>query len=102
MRVFARAAIVSIATACFFLVSSSARAANWTNGGGDFSWSNAANWDAGVPNAVDAIANFNTLDLAADATVTLNGDKTVGSLFFGDLVPSHNYILNPGAPGTSR
>ncbi len=63
---------------------------------------------------VDAIANFNTLDLAdnTNATVTLDGSFTAGSLLLGDIVPAtvstntfpapaSNWIINPGTPGSS-
>jgi fibronectin-binding autotransporter adhesin len=54
-----------------------------------------------VPNAIDAIANF-TLDITADALITLDGDKTAGTLIFNDVVSSNNWILNSGNPGTSK
>jgi fibronectin-binding autotransporter adhesin len=54
-----------------------------------------------VPNAIDAIANF-TLDITSDALITLDGDKTAGTLIFNDVVSSNSWILNPGTPGTSK
>jgi autotransporter-associated beta strand protein len=77
-------------------------AAIWTNNSGDSSWNNPANWDATVPNAIDAVANF-TLDIGIDTTVTLDGDKTVGTLIFNDApVGSNNWFLTPGSPATSK
>jgi fibronectin-binding autotransporter adhesin len=100
MRVLLRAA-VGFFLVMGFLGFRGAWGANWTNAGGDARWGNAANWDSGVPNAVDAIANF-TLDITSDTTITLDGDKTVGTLIFNDSVSSSNWILNSGTPATSK
>ena len=73
--------------------------ANWTNLAGG-SWNNAGNWAGGsIPNGVNAIADFSTLDLTSDTAVTLDGSKTVGSLLFGDATPSNDWFLNPGSGG---
>ena len=83
----------------------SLRASTWGNIAGG-SWATPANWDS-IPNAADAIANFDTLDLSADATVTLDGNFTVGTLIFGDIVPAAypgpatNWIINAGSPTSS-
>src|SRR5687767_6586365 len=71
----------------------------WTNAAGDGSWANPLNWDTHpvIPNGVDAVADFGRLDLAADATVNLNGNKTAGVLRFGDVVPSHNWEIASGS-----
>jgi hypothetical protein len=50
-----------------------------TNGSG--SWSVASNWTGGVPSGVGAIANFGTV-ITAPVTVTLDSDRTVGSVNF--------------------
>ena len=53
------------------------------------------------------LANFNTLDIPGDTTVTLDGSFTVGSLIFGDTAqalypgPANNWILSPGSPNSS-
>jgi autotransporter-associated beta strand protein len=71
----------------------------WINAAGG-SWTAGANWAGGfVPNGVGAIADFSTLDLTADASVTLDGNVTVGSLLFGDTAPSNNWTLNSGLGG---
>jgi autotransporter-associated beta strand protein len=70
-------------------------AAQWTNpfGGG---W-NGANWSGNNRHTgIDVIADFSTLNLTADATVTLDGNVTLGNLIFGDTTPSHNWALNTG------
>src|SRR2546423_9425495 len=100
MRVSPKA-LVALLFIIGLICSNPARGANWTNASGDSSWNNAANWDAGVPNGIDTIANF-TLDITSDALITLDGDKTTGTLIFNDIVSSSNWILNPGNPGTSK
>ncbi len=51
-------------------------------------WSTTTNWSGGtVPNAAGAVADFSTIDITADRTVTLDGTAvtyTVGSIIFGD------------------
>lgn len=71
-------------------------AATWTNASGG-SWQTSGNWTGGnYTNGIDACANFSTLDLTGDATVTLDGNVTVGSLVFGDTTPSNNWLLSGG------
>ena len=78
-----------------------ARAATWTNlvgGVASGDWGTAANWNTNtVPNATDAVADFSTLDLTADSTVTLGSPVTVGAMLFGDTSPSHNWIVSGSA-----
>ena len=48
-------------------------------------WSTASNWSGGiVANGPAFTANFNTIDPAADLTVTLDGNRSIGNLIFGD------------------
>jgi autotransporter-associated beta strand protein len=74
----------------------------WTNllGG---SWATGGNWDGGlIAGGTDAAADFGTLNLAANRTVTLDGNRTIGSLITDDLNPSaqHNWTINAGSGGT--
>lgn len=83
------------------LISAPAGSGVWTNllGG---SWATANNWSGGLIAAgTDAAADFSTLNLAANRTVTLNGARTIGSLIFDDLNPAtaHNWTLGPGTGG---
>src|SRR5258706_1371285 len=77
----------------------SAPAANgtWSNPGGG-SWTNSANWSAGiVADGAGNTANFNTLSLPADVTVTLHAARTIGNMVFDDQNPTkHNWFLAPG------
>src|SRR5436309_2712655 len=50
----------------------------------------ASNWSAGVPNAVDASANFGTVILAS-REITVDGPQTVGTLAFSSAL-SYNLI----------
>jgi hypothetical protein len=57
------------------------------NGGG--SWSSPGNWTGPVPNAAGAAAVFGTALVSptnAPATITVDGDKTVGTLRFNNTV----------------
>jgi autotransporter-associated beta strand protein len=76
-----------------------AEAATWLNPAGG-SWADAANWLGGAIGSGAAItADFSSLDLGADATVTLDGARTLGNLWFGDSAPSHNWTLTAGSAG---
>lgn len=67
----------------------------WTNPVGG-SWAVGANWLGGtIPFGTGVTADFSILNLATDATVTLDGARTIGGLKFGDTAPSHNWTLNP-------
>ena len=85
-----------------------AATATWnqlTGGDASGSWASAANppWSTGaLPGASDT-ADFSTLNLTADSTVTLDGNQSINALIFGDTGTSSaaNWILNPGTPGTS-
>lgn len=69
-----------------FCASQSASAADgtWTNGGSSV-WSTPGNWSGGiVADGSTFTANFNTLDIAADRIVSLDGDRTLTNLIFGD------------------
>ena len=73
----------------------------WTNAFGG-SWTTANNWSGGVvAGGTDAAADFSTLNLAANRTVTLDGARTLGSLIFDDLNPAteHSWTLNTGSGG---
>jgi autotransporter-associated beta strand protein len=74
-------------------------AATWTNASGG-SWQTAGNWiGSSVRNGIDATADFSTLNLTSNATLTLDGNVTVGNLLFGDTTPSNNWTLNTGTGG---
>ncbi len=69
-----------------------------TTGG---SWAEAGNWQSEtIASDTGAIADFSTLALSAPATVHLDGDRTIGSLLFGDTASSANaWTLAAGSGG---
>jgi autotransporter-associated beta strand protein len=71
----------------------------WINATGG-SWATGGNWQGGlVAGSADVNAHFETLDLTANAAITLDGDRTLGGLTFGDTTPSHDWTLNTGSGG---
>ena len=65
-------------------------------------WGNALSWSAGVPNAEGATANF-TLSTTSARTITLDGDRTVGTLNIDDPATAFvAYTFNAGTPSSSR
>ncbi|MGH7952025.1 MAG: beta strand repeat-containing protein [Limisphaerales bacterium] len=77
-----------------------AQSGTWTNlinGDASGTWSVAANWNNGViADGADNMADFSTLDITTNSTVTLDTDRTIGNLIFGDIVPDANWILTGG------
>ena len=79
----------------------------WTNlnsGNASGSWTNRANWSGAIlPTTINDLAIFNTLDISADSTVTLDGNQAINALFFGDTNSSSgaNWLLSPGSPANS-
>jgi autotransporter-associated beta strand protein len=72
----------------------------WIAAGGG-SWADPANWSNNVvATGAGATANFSTLTLTANTTVTLDGARTVGNLIFDDQNPiKNNWIVNAGTGG---
>jgi autotransporter-associated beta strand protein len=61
-----------------------------TNG----NWSDAPKWLNSFPaNGADKTANFSTLDITADRTVTLDSNLTLGTLQFGDTSGTQSWTL---------
>lgn len=72
----------------------------WTNPAGG-PWATAGNWNGGtIADGGSALADFSTLDIAANATVTLDGARTIGRLRFADATTASNdWTLAPGTGG---
>ncbi|MCW1924430.1 autotransporter-associated beta strand repeat-containing protein [Luteolibacter arcticus] len=69
----------------------------WTQATGG-SWGATGNWQGGtIP--FGGTADFSTLALPADATVTLDGARTIGHLVFGDTGSSHDWQVTSGSGG---
>ena len=63
---------------------------------------NRNNWSGGlIAGGTDAVADFSTLSLNVNPTVTLDGARTIGTLVFDDLNPTtkHNWTLSTGSGG---
>ena len=66
----------------------------WTNDASG-NWSAAVNWSGGiVANGTSSNADFSTINITADRTVTLDSSRNIGNLIFGDTVGSQNWFLN--------
>ncbi len=58
-------------------------------------WSDGTKWQNGiVGSGAGNSANFSALDISANRTVTLDTSRSIGSLRFGDVSGSQNWILN--------
>ncbi len=74
-------------------------AAVWTNTAGGL-WSDSGNWLYNVlANGAGFTADFSSLKLSADTTVTVDAPATVGNLVFADRGNAHNWILADGGAG---
>ena len=70
--------------------------AAWGNPAGG-AWATASNWKAGaIANGSSTVADFGTLDIAADTTVTLDAARTIGGLVFGDTEGNAGWTLSGG------
>lgn len=92
-RLLSSRTVQSLLTICLFSSFSSVQAqtnGTWTtNGPGN--WGDSANWSgATVAGGASAIANFNTLDIAADHIVTLDAPVTIGTLNVQDITTTSN------------
>jgi autotransporter-associated beta strand protein len=74
-------------------------AATWANKQGG-SWRNGPWTGNNTHGGVDVIADFSTLDLTRDTTLTLDAPIIAGNLIFGDTTPSHNWTLASGKDGS--
>ncbi|MGC4017358.1 MAG: autotransporter-associated beta strand repeat-containing protein [Luteolibacter sp.] len=72
----------------------------WTNASGG-SWATTGNWSGStIAAGTDAAADFSTLSLAANQTVSLNGARTIGTLVTDDLAATkHTWTINNGSGG---
>lgn len=68
--------------------------------GGTYRWVTAANWYGGtVANPLaGSMLDFSAVDLNADLTLALDGDRNATTWKFGDTAGAQNWIVNPGTP----
>lgn len=58
------------------------------------SWGDLTKWTASFPaNGAGNTADFNTLNIAADTTVTLDRTRSIGTMVFGDTSGAQNWTL---------
>ncbi len=108
MRVYARTPLRgSVAFVLGLLLAGSASAQTtyvWNNAAGG-SWSNGSDWNGGTvasgSSTIASTADFSQLTLGANATVTLDGNQSIGGLIFGDLGNAHNWTISAGSPSNS-
>lgn len=96
----------SIAALAFAAAPQALGQSNWTYNGtvaasttaASNQWNNPLSWSGGVPDFLDAIANF-TLSTTSARTITLNGDRTVGTLAIDDPTTAYGgYTVSAGPP----
>jgi len=92
---------------CFAVVKSEGAIFTWTTltaGNASGSWSQQTNWSgATLPTTTNDTVNFTTLDITANSTVTLDGNRSVNALDFADANTgtAAGWIINAGSPSTS-
>ncbi len=95
-RPLLRAFFVSLSASLLLSSAQIVRAANgtWTNFASG-NWSTVGNWSGSiVADGTDFTADFSTLNIFADQTVTLSAARTIGNMKFGDnSSPSNNWFL---------
>jgi autotransporter-associated beta strand protein len=71
-----------------------ASTARWTNDASSV-WSAATNWlNGNVANGTDSTADFSSIHITADRTVTLDASRSIGNLIFGNTSGAQNWSLN--------
>jgi|GEM_PF-1590113 len=89
-----------LSASLLLLLPAHAGSGTWANSAGG-SWAVPTSWSFGLTaGGVGANAGFSTVNLNNDATVTLDGARTVGNLGFADTSPSHNWFVTTGIGGS--
>ena len=77
--------LITTASAMLLISTAFADDGTWNVTTTPASWDTATNWlDNTIANGAGFTANFSTLDITANTTVTLDSDRTIGNLIFGD------------------
>jgi autotransporter-associated beta strand protein len=96
--------LITAASALLLAPASFAESGTWIDASGG-SWSDEANWAGGPPGIIAEgsgfTADFSTLNITADATVNLDGARTIGNLIFGDTDTSSiaSWFVSNGTGG---
>lgn len=100
-RVLSRSIAGLIASLAILPAAKAQTTYTWTNLAGG-SWGTTTNWSGGlIADGEGNIADFSTLNITASPTVTLDGNRLVGTLKFGDTTASNDWTVNVGTPTTS-
>lgn len=67
----------------------------------DGAWGDAARWSGFAAAGAGYTADFGSIDITRDRTVTLDSTRTLGTLKFGDLSGAQNWTLASGGPALS-
>ena len=99
-----RAGLVSVLLAVTPLSATTFTWIKTSAGNASGSWATQGNWSGGtLPTTTNDTAAFNTLDITADSTVTLDGNQAVNTLNFSDSASSsaESWLISAGTPSTS-
>jgi autotransporter-associated beta strand protein len=98
--------LVTAGTSLLAISSASAQSGTWLGNGS--AWNDTAAWSGGtIADGSGNTANFTGVDLAADVSMSLGANRTIGNITFTDATSSsHNLILTDNiltlAGGTTR
>jgi fibronectin-binding autotransporter adhesin len=97
-----RALALSAAAACLMPGVSMAANGTWnpigfTGANGNGLWSTTTNWTGGiVADGASNLADFSTLNITADTTVSVDTPRTIGQLKFADTTQSNQWFVDNG------
>jgi len=96
------AAALSVSFVGFAAKSATAANGTWTNLSGG-NWGTSGNWSSStIADGADFTADFSTLNITADRTVSLNSARTIGNLIFADAsTADKNWTLDNNGSGTN-
>jgi autotransporter-associated beta strand protein len=89
-------AVITLAGFAFTAPAAHAAAGTWL--GSDGNWNATGTWSGGIiADGIGFTANFTGIDIAANRTITLAADRTIGNISFTDLTTASNNLLITGA-----
>lgn len=84
------------ALACFQATTASAQSGTWTNNGSG-NWTDTTRWlSAIVASGTNNTANFSTINITANRTVTVDSGRVISDILLGDSSGSQNWIFSGG------
>ncbi|MDD4870920.1 MAG: DUF2341 domain-containing protein, partial [Kiritimatiellae bacterium] len=86
MREISKRILLFVIMVVFLPLSGWATNGVW-NSNGSYNWTDSARWVNGqIAYGTDETADFSQVDIGATRTVTLNGNRTIGTVHFGDFM----------------